>query len=56
MVWEKYVELRSVRLCGMYGNCGDLNSSNHQDNAFLVLRTVASLENGTQLNWNKNCA
>jgi hypothetical protein len=46
MVWEKYVDVRGVRVFGMYGNCWDLNGSNAQVNAFLVLGTVASWENG----------
>ena len=46
MLWEKYLEVGSVRVCGLYGNCWYLNGSKDQVNAVLVLRTVASWENG----------
>jgi hypothetical protein len=45
-VWGKYVEVRSVGIFGMCGDCWDLSGSNAQVNGFHVLQTVASWEYG----------
>jgi hypothetical protein len=45
-VWEKYVEVGSIRIFVCLVTVGDLNGSNAEVNSFLVLRAVASWKKG----------